>query len=340
MLNHALRTLDADIITNMGFFLHDLHQQIHNLYEQQVNTYERKPFVIYRGQGFMISDFEKLQKTKGGLISFNNFLSTSKDKYVSMRFAQRASTEPNKMGILFIMSIDPCVKSVPFASVKKVSAIKSEDEIIFSMHTVFRMGAIQQMQNNNQLYQVELQLTSDDDQQLRLLTNRIRQEVRSHTGWQRLGDLLLITGHFTKAEELYNVLLNQASNNDEKLLYYNQLGLVHTNQGEYKKAICYYKQVLEIQQKSLPSNHPDLAALYGNIGNVYENMGEYSKALSFCEKVLEMFLITLPPIHPSLVTLYRNIANIYYRMGEYSKALLFHEKTVEILQKKSPFKSS
>ncbi|CAF1182044.1 unnamed protein product [Adineta steineri] len=316
MLNYALRTLDADIIISMGFFLHDLHQQIQNLYEQQINTYERKPFVIYRGQGFMISDFEKLQKTKGGLISFNNFLSTSKDKYVSMRFAQRASTEPNKVGILFIMSIDPCVKSVPFASVKEVSAIKSEDEIIFSMHTVFRMGAIQQMQNNNQLYQVELQLTSDDDQQLRLLTNRLRQEVRSHTGWQRLSDLLLVTGQFTKAEELYDVLLNQASNNDEKLLYYDQLGIVHKNQGDYKKAICYYKQVLEIQRKSLPSNHPSLATSYNNIGMMYNNMGDCSKALSFYEKYLEICQETLPSNHLSVATLYSNVGNVYYNMKD------------------------
>ncbi|CAF3564150.1 unnamed protein product [Adineta steineri] len=163
MLNQALRIMDADMIINMGFFLRDVHQQIHQLHEQQAISYGRKPFLVYRGQGLMKSDFEKLQKAEGGLMSFNNFLSTSKDEKVSLRFAQGATTEPNKMGILFIMSIDPCLKSTPFASIKEESYFKEEEEILFSMHTVFRLSAIKQMDNNNELYQVELQLTSDDD---------------------------------------------------------------------------------------------------------------------------------------------------------------------------------
>ncbi|CAF4420927.1 unnamed protein product, partial [Adineta steineri] len=142
MLNKALRTLDTDAIITMGFFLSDLHQQIQQLYEQQVSSYGRKPFLVYRGQGLTKSDFEKLETTKGGLMSFNNFLSTSTDKEMSLSFAQDASTEPNKVGILFIISIDPCIKSAPFASIKELSYFKEEDEILFSMHTVFRVSTI------------------------------------------------------------------------------------------------------------------------------------------------------------------------------------------------------
>ncbi|CAF4159663.1 unnamed protein product, partial [Adineta steineri] len=60
MLNQALRLMDADIIINMGFFLRDVHQQIQQLHEQQVSSYGRKSFIVYRGQGLMKTDFEKL----------------------------------------------------------------------------------------------------------------------------------------------------------------------------------------------------------------------------------------------------------------------------------------
>ncbi|CAF1351267.1 unnamed protein product [Adineta steineri] len=216
MLNYGLRTLNADIIITMGFFMSHLHQQIQQLFEEQASTYGSETFIVYRGQGFMKSDFKKLQKTKGGLMSFNNFLSTSKDKDMSLGFAQGALENEDMVGILFIISIDPCVNSVPFAFIKEVSYYKEEDEILFSMHTVFRVGAIKQIGNNNQLYQVELQLTSDDDQQLRLLTDRIREEASSSTGWLRLGKLLLKIGQFNKAEELYSVLLEQTSDEGEK----------------------------------------------------------------------------------------------------------------------------
>ncbi|CAF0728633.1 unnamed protein product [Adineta steineri] len=337
MLNQALRIMDADIIINMGFFLRDVHQQIQQLHEQQVSKYGRKSFLVYRGQGLMTSDFEKLQKAKGGLMSFNNFLSTSKNKEVSRDFAGRASTESNKVGILFIMSIDPSIKSTPFACITELSYFKAqEEEILFSMHTVFRVTAIKQMDNKNELYQVELELTSDDDQQLRSLTDRIREEAGGGTGWQRLGSLLLKSGQFNKAEELYNVLLEQTSDESEKAHYYGSLGYVKDDQGDYKKAIWYYEQALEIQEKTLPSNHPSLATSYNNIGLVYNNMGEYSKALSYYEKALEIKQKTLPSNHPSLATSYNNIGLVYSKMGEYSKALSYYEKALEIKQKTLP----
>ncbi|CAF0953208.1 unnamed protein product [Adineta steineri] len=333
MLNEALRTLDADIIIRMGFFLRDLHQQIQRLYEQQISTYHKKSFVVYRGQGLMKSDFEKLRKTKGGLISFNNFLSTSTDKEVSLDFTRAASTEPNKVGVLFIMSIDPCIKSAPFASIKNVSYINQEEEILFSMHTIFRVGAIKQMGNSNQFYEVELQLTSDDDPQLRLLTDRIRKEAGSSTGWQRLGKLLLKIGQFNQAEELFNVLLKQTSDESEKAIYYDCLGYTHTNQSAYEKAIRDYEKGLAIKQKTLSSTNPDLATSYSNIGMVYSKMGEHSKALSFYEKALEINQKTLPSNHPSFATSYNNFGGVYDNMGEYAKALSFYKKALEIRQK-------
>ncbi|CAF4053101.1 unnamed protein product [Adineta steineri] len=337
MLNQALRMLDGDIIINMGFFLRDIHQQIQQLYEQQVSTYGRKSFIVYRGQGLMKSDFEKLQRTEGGLMSFNNFLSTSKDEEVSIGYARIASTEPDKVGILFIISIDPCIKSTPFACITAHSYYKAqEEEVLFSMHSVFRVSAVKQIDDNNQLYQVELQLTSDDDEQLRVLTDRIRVEAGGDTGWKRLGSLLLKIGQFNKAEELYNVLLQQTSDESEKAFYYNQLELVYSDKSDYEKAICHFEQVLEFDQKILPSNHPDLATSYNNIGLVLKKMGEYSKALSYYEKALEIDEKILPSNHPELATTYNNIGMVLKKMEEYSKALPYYEKALEIDEKTLP----
>ncbi|CAF1386165.1 unnamed protein product [Adineta steineri] len=333
MLNYALRSMEGDTIINMGFFIHDLHQQIQQLYQKQINSYHGKPFLVYRGQGLMKSDFQKLQKTKGGLMSFNNFLSTSTNKEVSLEFAKCASTTADTVGILFIMSIDPCIKSAPFASIKEMSYFKGEEETLFSMHTVFRVVAIKQIDNNNQLHQVELQLTSDDDQQLRLLTDRIRKEAVGDSGWERLGRLLLTIGQFNKAKELYNVLSEQTSSEGEKMYYYNQLGFLHLHQLDFEKAIWYFEKALEICRKIHPSNHPHLGTSYNNIGGVYDKMGEYSKALSFYEKALEINQKTLPSNHHHLASSYNNIGNVYNNMGEYLKALSSHKKSLEIYQK-------
>ncbi|CAF1269190.1 unnamed protein product [Adineta steineri] len=331
MLNNALRSMEGDTIINMGFFIQDLHQQIQQLHEQQVNSYNGKPFLVYRGQGLSKTNFEKLQRTKRGLMSFNNFLSTSTEQHIALGLATTASHNTDMVGILFIMSIDPCVKSPPFGSIKEMSYFKEEEEILFSMHTVFRVGTIEEMENNNELYQVQLQLTSDDDVQLRLLTDRIREEVGG-TGWQRLTDLLIKVGQFNKAEEFYNVLIEQTSHEDEKQHYYNRLGYVKDEQGDYEKAIWYHEQRLEVYKKTRPSNHSSLATSYSNIGSVYDKMGEYSKALSFYEKVLFIQQKNLPSNHPNLATSYNNIACLYDNMTDYLKALSCLEHALNIWQ--------
>jgi hypothetical protein len=188
----------------MGFFLRDLYKQIRELHQKQVASYKGKPFIVYRGQSFSKA---KLQKTKRGLMSFNNLLSTNTKRDVSLRFAKGALRNPDMIGILFKMFINLSISSTPYASIQPISYFKNEEEIFFFMHTVFRVDEITKLDKKNSLYQVELSLTADDDQQLRILTDRILGEVVGKTDWQRLGHLLATLGHFGKAEELYNLLL-------------------------------------------------------------------------------------------------------------------------------------
>lgn len=258
-LNYALRTMEADSIINMGFFIRDLHRQIEQLYQTQVNSYHGQSFTVYRGQGLSTNDYEKLRKTTGGLISFNNFLSTSRDREVSLIYAATALTNTDTVGILFRMSIDPSLSSTPFAVIRDVSYYETEEEILFSMHTIFRIGEITSINDHSPLYQVELQLTLDDDPQLRTLTKRIREEIPVSTGWQRLGLLLLKTSQFIKSEEIYNELLEQTSDESEKAYYYNQLAYVKHDQGDYEKAIWYCEKALEIFEKTLSPDHRYLA---------------------------------------------------------------------------------
>ncbi|CAF1402940.1 unnamed protein product [Adineta steineri] len=85
-------------------------------------------------------------------------------------------------------------------------------------------------------------------------------------------DFLVKIGQFNKAEELYNISLKQTSDRGEKQHYYNQLGFLHSNHGDYDKAFWYYKKALEIEQKTVPSNHPLLAAAYDNMAFVYDSV--------------------------------------------------------------------
>ncbi|CAF1430855.1 unnamed protein product [Adineta steineri] len=334
MLNRALRLMNGDIITRMGFFIGDLHRHIEQLHQEQyAGTTAADTFTVYRGQGLSIEDFEKMSKIKGGLISFNNFLSTSKDRKISLSFAQHATTNPDQIGVLFVIKINPAQSTTPFASIAGISDFQGEEEVLFSMHSVFRIQNINHMGENNRLYEVNLVLTADNDPELNRLTDYIRQESYPEAeGWYRLGMVLWKMGQVDKAEEIYQVLLDQTKDDENKAPLYHQLGVLKRSQGKYQEALTFYEKSLTIKQK----NHSDLAPSYNNIGEVHRNMGNYPEALSYYEKAIEIWQQSLPPNHSNLAMSYNNIALVHNSMGNYPEALLSHEKALKIRQQSLP----
>ena len=82
MLNRALRLMNGDIITHMGFFIGDLHRQIEQLHkEQYAGTTAANTFTVYRGQGLSIGDFEQMNKIK--VVLFHSTTS-----YLLVKFAK------------------------------------------------------------------------------------------------------------------------------------------------------------------------------------------------------------------------------------------------------------
>ncbi|CAF3760747.1 unnamed protein product [Rotaria socialis] len=211
------------------------------------------------------------------------------------------------------------------------SALPQEQEILFTMHTVFRVGEIKQTAENSRLWEVQLTITDESDPQLAGLTDCIKQEINGR-GWYRMGKLMLQVGHFDQADELYNELLENASDDIERAHIYQQLGQLKYHQGKNPEAVKFFEKDLEISQKTLSADDPELATRYNNIASVYNGMGEYSKALEYYEKSLKIREISLPPTHPDLAASYHNIGSMYNDMGEYSKALKYHEKSLKITE--------
>ncbi|CAF4279800.1 unnamed protein product [Rotaria magnacalcarata] len=239
MLNRALRMLNMEVMIKLVFFIQSLHLQLKRLHQEQSSNFQQA-FTVYRGQELSQQDFQNLCDSKGGLLSFNNFLSTSKEKEVAMNFVQDSPHEStDNVSVIFIMTIDPnkiSTSNTPFAMIDEHSAIPSEQEILFTMHTVFRVVEMKQTAKNNRLWEVQLTITDDNDPQLSTLTNRIKEEVRGTTGWHRMGQLMLKVGHFDQAEELYQELLKNASTDSDRAFIYHMLGMLKNDQGKISRS--------------------------------------------------------------------------------------------------------
>jgi tetratricopeptide (TPR) repeat protein len=335
-LNRALRFLEVDTIIKMGFFIRDLHQHIQQIHSEKSVDARESSILVYRGQGLSKADFEKMRRTKGGLMSFNNFLSTSKDRNVAYFFADSNQSNLELIGILFEITIDISMSLVPFATIDNNSNYLFENEILFSMHTIFRIGEITRIPHNERLWQVKLTLTNDNDPQLTALTERIRLETKGHVGWLRLIKLLNRLGQFSKAETICQLLLNQTTDDRVKAHLYHLLGSIKDDQGDYVQALRFMERALEIYQRTVPSKHPDFITAFNNIAGVYMKMGDHSKAFSYYEKLVEIRERILSSNHPDLAASYSNLGFMFFKKGEYSTAILYHEKALAIYQEALP----
>ena len=339
MLNRALRTINVDVIIKMGFFIVALHRHIEQLHREQFGGGSfRQHLTVYRGQGMDKEAYRKMVANQGGLISFNTFLSTSKHPSVSHLFATNALADPQLMGILFVMTIDPARCNTPFASVTEVGCYgKQEHEVLFSMHTVFRIGEITPMVSNPRLVKVQLNLASDNDNDLRQLIDHIRKQTfPDASGWYRLGSLLCKMREFIKAQQVYEKLLRKETKETDKAPIYHQLGVMKQEQAKYAEAIAYYEQSIQIEENQIPRRDQNLAMSYNNLGSVYYQCKDYIKALLSHEKALVIRQQSLPPAHPLLASSYNNIGTVCDCIGDYPKALLSHEKALAIRRKSLP----
>lgn len=286
MLNRALRTQNYDVLIKMGFFMRDIHQQIEEIHSI---SSEKKSFIVYRGQRMSRNDFEKVRNNKNGLLSFNNFLSTTLKREISLRFTRDAQDKLDTIGVIFQMKIDPAITTTPFASIDEVSYYRNdEQEILFSMHTVFRIYSIEKI--DQQLWQVELEITADNDQQLQTLITCIQYEIQGSTEAHRLGNLMIHLKQLDNAEKFYRTLLASTSRYDQMELAHlnSQIACVTEQKGDYTTACRFYQVTLDIEEKMYPATHRHLAGIYHNLGVINKKIKEYGAALHFFQRAIEI----------------------------------------------------
>ena len=100
---------------------------------------------------------------------------------------------------------------------------------------------------------------------------------------------------YRKAKKIYDYSLPPGHPN--RALPRVNLGNVYLAGGEYKLAQQEYESALELQ-KSLPSDHPDIARTLHNLAVVQANRGMMEQAQEYLERAEETARKTLSGKHP------------------------------------------
>ncbi|RNA12680.1 tetratricopeptide repeat [Brachionus plicatilis] len=136
--------------------------------------------------------------------------------------------------------------------------------------------------------------------------------------------------------QIFNIFKYESSNRPIKATLYMKAATLYEKGINYEKSLEYKKKALEMHQKLLPENHPDIADSLNNIGVSYYNLGKHQESLEYDIKALEMRQKLLPENHPEIARSLNNIGISYDNLGKYQESLEYYKKALEMRQKLLP----
>ena len=245
---------------------------------------------------------------------------------------KRNLNQPDKTAVLFHITVDPRLTSTPFAPIRDESFHPKEDEVLFSMHTMFLIESVHD--NGDQTFTIRLKSISDSDPQLTHTIQQMRHELGERGPFDRLGKLLIILGKYTDAEELYEYYSESVPQQDQKTHahIYNQLGFLAMKNHDSSVAKRWFKMATGIQERFQPECDLDLANTYSNLGLLCVGESEHQNALDYHKKALLIREKLLDENHADRATTYNNIGLVYDQLHNYADALVFYQKAMKIYQ--------
>ena len=90
--------------------------------------------------------------------------------------------------------------------------------------------------------------------------------------------------------------------------------------GQYDRAVVVAKKALEVAEKDVGPNHPDVALSLNNLALLYATQGQYAQAEPLYRRSLAILERALGPDHPDVAQGLKNLAWLYATQGQYAQA--------------------
>jgi hypothetical protein len=165
LINKALRSSDAEMMFKMRYFLTDLYLQLDGLYkERQYSNFLPMKEKLYRGQIMSKTEFEYFKQLQGQVISINTFLSTTTSLQVALLFANSSLNNNDFIPIVFCIETNPYVQHRrPYANISSFSVFNEEDEVLFSMGSLFHIQYIKRLDRMDNIPIIYLQMIDQQE---------------------------------------------------------------------------------------------------------------------------------------------------------------------------------
>ncbi|MCZ7385043.1 MAG: FxSxx-COOH system tetratricopeptide repeat protein [Candidatus Methanoperedens sp.] len=113
----------------------------------------------------------------------------------------------------------------------------------------------------------------------------------------------------------------------------NRAGLYQYERALYSEAETMLRRALEIREKSLGTNHPDVATSLNNLALLYHSHGKFDEAEPMYRRALEIREKSQDKDHPDVAQSLNNLAELYRAHGKFIEAEPMHRRALAIREK-------
>jgi CHAT domain-containing protein/Tfp pilus assembly protein PilF len=103
--------------------------------------------------------------------------------------------------------------------------------------------------------------------------------------------------------------------------------------GKYDESRHAVERALELREKALGPDHPDVANSLHNLAIIHRLKGDYAKAEPLFQRALDIYEKAFGPEHHSVASSLNSLAIIYRLKGDFTKAEPLYQRTLDIREK-------
>jgi tetratricopeptide (TPR) repeat protein len=329
MLIKALRIQNLDLLFRFRFVIRDIQIQI----EQNHIT---SNIDVYRSQLMTKSELQKLKDSFKQFISVNSFLSAIPDRKNAISILIKSSVSYDIERVLFEIHADgrlPDVKS--FTNIKSKNN-NEQDEILFSIGSIFQLNNIRRGEEN--IWIIEMTLCTNDNIQLQPLFKDIEEQYGDMESYHdSFGLALQKMLKFDEAEKFYRRMIEISSSNPELIKECTEtLKQIAIDKQNYHLQILSLDKSIGTFIKKTKINRYNLASDYIHKGEEHRKQDNLQQALALYEKALSILQESYGGDHQEVGRCYSKIGLIYQDNKNYDKALQYYEEAKIILEKHLP----
>jgi tetratricopeptide (TPR) repeat protein len=315
MVNNALKSEDYVVLHKLRAFLKRLIEAIKEE-SRSTKEYWAETHTLYSGRSLTEDDIDRLKSQTGEIIAVNGFLSTSFSERVANAYHQN---------MYFRIRASPDLETVHFASILHRSAIRDDDEVLFSLSSTFRVSKItyDHLFDNTVGWIVDLTATDEGSEIFKTYLSWAQKDHgTSHA--LTFSDLLIQMGEYGPAL----AYLDEYCRNEDQVRLSINKGYAHFRRegpGDLESAKTYFLDALKVLD-SKPERIIDRVLALRNLGTLYDRKQKYDEAL---EKLQEAKKLTQND--PEMLAIINNNIGVLYDQGleNYSEAEAYYKLALE-----------